>query len=462
MKRTLFLSVLPTAIIVTGCAAGPDYAPPAIEAGRAFHRANEAEAAAPAVRWWEGLGDPQLSAMVERGLRDAPTIAAAESRVRQARAGLAGSRTNLLPVINASALYVRGELPDEALGGSSGSISLFNLGFDAQWEADLWGGKRRAVERARAQAGEAAAQLADAQVSLSAEIARTYVELRAREAGIALLDRRDTVEVKLIGIARSRLTGGTGTRQDLATALEQSERTRSEQASASAEAAALRDTLAVLTGQAPGALDSLQAGAVPLPPEQVSVGDPAEMLARRPDVMAAERRLAAATAGIGVERARRFPTVSLLGLIGIGGNSAGDLLEGSQISAIGLPRLSWSFLDFGRTAAAVRGAEAGRDVGLAEYRGSVLHALQDAEGALIRFGAARVSFARVSQAAIHANERARLEAMRADAGALPQASALDVRRQALDIELAETHARGRLALAYVALAKSLGLGWVGQ
>jgi len=460
LRRRLSLAVLTGALAVAGCAAGPDYAPPAVEAGPAFHRAGEADAAMPSARWWEGLGDPQLSALVERGLRDAPTIAAAEARVRQARAGLAASRASLLPAVNASALYLRGELPDEALGGTSGSIDLFNLGFDAQWEADLWGGKQRAVERAQAQAGEASARLADAQVSLSAEIARTYVELRAREAGIGLLDRRDAAEARLVTIARSRLAGGTGTRQDLAMALEQAERTGAERAGVDAEASALRDALAVLTGAMPGTLDALAAGAVPLPPAQVSIGDPAAMLARRPDVMAAERRLAAATAGVGVERARRFPAVSLLGLIGIGGSSAGDVLDMSQISAIGLPRLSWSFLDFGRTAAAVRGAEAGRDAGLADYRASVLGALQDAESALARFGAARVGFSRAGQVAIHARERRRLDAMRAEAGTLPQAMALATQRQAVDAELAETQARARLALAYVALAKSLGLGWV--
>lgn len=459
MKPRLSLAGLVGAVALAGCAAGPDYAPPVVEAAPAFRRAGEADTVAPAARWWEGFGDHQLSALIERGLREAPTVAAAEARVRQARAGLAASRAGLLPAVNASALYLRGDLPEAALGGSSGAIDLFNVGFDAQWEADLWGGKRRGVERARAAAGEAAARLADAQVSLSAEIARTYVELRAREAGLALLGRRATAEARLIEIAGQRLAGGTATRQDLAIAREQAERTAIDEAAATAETAALRDALAVLTGTVPGTLDTLAKGAVPLPPAQVSVGDPAALLARRPDVVAAERRLAAATAGIGVEQARRFPSVSLLGLIGIGGSSAGDLLDTSQISAIGLPRLSWSFLDFGRTAAAVRGAEAGRDAGLAEYRASVFAALQDAEAALARFGAARIGFVRAAQGAVQATERLRLDAMRAEAGTLPQSAALATRRQALDAELAETQARAGLALAYVALAKSLGLGW---
>jgi outer membrane protein TolC len=226
-----------------------------------------------------------------------------------------------------------------------------------------------------------------------------------------------------------------------------------------AEIAVLRDSLAVLTGSAPATLDDLAGGAIPLPPASVAVGDPAAMLARRPDIRAAERTLAAASAQIGVEEARRFPQISFMGLIGIGGSSAGDLLDASQISAIGLPRLSWSFLDFGRTAAAVRGAEAGRDVALAEYRASVLAALQDAEAALARYGAARTMFARSAQRRQRAEEIARLDGMRARGGTAAQSEAIEAQRSAIDARIAEANDRANLTLGYVALAKSLGLGW---
>ncbi|MCB2059529.1 MAG: efflux transporter outer membrane subunit [Novosphingobium sp.] len=447
-------------LALAACKAGPDYAPPELPAtGDAFLRAGAADAAAPAARWWEEFGDPLLTDLVDKGLQGAPGIAEAEARLRQARAGLAASRASLFPVISTSATYVYADLPNDAFGTASSSNEFYSLGFDAQWELDLWGGQRRAIERARAQAAQAAAQLADAHVRLSAEIARNYTGLRAREASLALLDRRHGLETRLVDIARKRLKGGTGTRQELAQALQQAERSEAERAAVAAEVSALRDALAVLTGTTPGSLDGLEAAAIPLPPEEVAVGDPAAMLARRPDIMAAERRLAGATAGIGVQKARRFPSISLIGLIGIGGTSIGDAFDTDQSATLALPRLSWRFLDFGRTGAAVRGAQAERDAALADYQASVLGALQDVEASLARFGAARIAFARSKQTAGRAQEVAGLQQMRAKAGAAAPAEALIGEREAINARLAEANDRASLTLAYVALAKSLGLGW---
>ncbi|MCB2072702.1 MAG: efflux transporter outer membrane subunit [Novosphingobium sp.] len=448
------------ALALAGCKAGPDYVPPQLPAnGGAFLRAGDADAAAPAARWWEGLGDPLLTGLIDRGLENEPGIAAAEARLRQARAGLAASRAALFPSFSTSALYVYADLPDNAFGTSEGNNEFYSLGFDAQWELDLWGGQRRAMERARAGSAAAAAELADAHVRLSAEIARAYTSLRAREASLALLDRRHGIETRLVEISRARQRGGTGTRQELAGALQLAERTEAERAAIAADVASLRDALAVLTGTAPGSLDDLDNAEIPLPPEQVAVGDPAAMLARRPDILAAERRLAAATAGIGVEQSRRFPSISLMGLIGIGGTRLGDAFDADQAATLALPQLSWRFLDFGRTGAAVRGAKAGRDAALADYEASVLGALQDVEAALARFGAARIGFARSAQSANRAAEAARLQDMRAKAGAAAPAEGLQGQRDAVNARLAEANDRAGLTLAYVALAKSLGLGW---
>jgi outer membrane protein TolC len=256
-----------------------------------------------------------------------------------------------------------------------------------------------------------------------------------------------------------RFAGGTASRQPLEAARARSERTEAEQAGVAAEIAIYSDALAVLTGQAPGELAELAASGIPLPPAEVAVGDPAALLARRPDVRLAERQIAAATAKIGMERAKRFPTVSFMGLIGIGGTSGGDLFDVSKLSTIALPRLTWNFLDFGRGAAAVRSAEAGRDAALADYRGQVLAALQDAEGALARYGAARTGLARAASGAGHAREIARLQGLRGKAGTTPPAEALEAQHQAIDAQMAESMARADLTQSYIALAKALGLGW---
>jgi NodT family efflux transporter outer membrane factor (OMF) lipoprotein len=464
MGARILFAGLP-ALALGACTAGPDYAPPpaaaapALKAGK-FLRAGDAQAVAPVARWWDGLGDAALAGLIDKGLRESPSLAAAEARIRQARASLAGARGNMLPALSAGATYVRADLPDNALGtGSSGAIDLFNIGVDARWEADLWGGRRRGVERAEAGAGAAAARLADAQVSLSAEIARTFVLLRAREASLALLDARHAAEEAMAELARQRLARGTVSAPAVETAQIQLRRTESDMAAAAAEATVLRDTLAVLTGGAPGTLAELGPGPIPMPPAQVAVGDPAAMLARRPDIRTAERELAAANAQIGVEEARRFPQISLLGLIGIGGTGMDDLFDSSQVLAGALPRLSWTFLDFGRTRAAVQGARAGRDAALAEYQAAVLSALQDAEASLARFGAARTGFSRALDAKGHAERIAAFQDQRATAGTIARGEALEARRAVIDAQLAETDKRAGVTIAYVALVKSLGLGW---
>jgi len=469
MRRAVILAAV---LALAACKSGPDYALPPAPASKAmangaFLRAGDLASAPAPSRWWQGLGDAQLNALIARGLVEAPGPAAAEARLRQARAGLASTRAGLLPAGGASLLYAHAGLPDGAIGGSSSSsgssgssnIGLFNAGFDAQWEADLWGGKRRDVERAEAEAGATEARLADAQVMLSAEIARAYVAFRGRQASLALLDQRHALELRLAEVARVRFAGGTAPRQPLEAAQARAERSEAEQAGVAAEVAVYSDTLAVLTGQAPGELADLAPAAIPLPPAEVAVGDPAALLARRPDIRMAERQLAAATAKIGMEKAKRFPTVSFMGLIGIGGTSGGDLFDVSKLSTIALPRLTWNFLDFGRGAAAVRSAEAGHDAALADYRGRVLGALQDAEAALARYGAARIALARAASGAGHAREIARLQAMRAKAGTAPPAEALEAQHQTIEAQMAESAARADLTQGYIALAKALGLGW---
>jgi len=461
-RGTLLACLCPA--LLAGCVAGADYVRPgppasaALESG-AFLRAPNAGSEIPVARWWAALDDPVLSELIEAGLARAPAVEAANARIRQARSSVSSARAALLPALSSSATYIYADLPNQAFGTGQGATDFVTLGFDTQWEIDLWGGKAREIERARADAGAAEAELAGTLVSLSAEIARTYVTLRAREASETMLDARRMREERLLEIARQRREGGTAAGQDVSTASQQLAGTEAELAAIRSDIAVLRDSLALLTGAAPGSLDGLPAAKIPLPPAEVAIGDPAAMLARRPDVLAAERRLASSSAGVGVAKAHRFPAVSLLGLIGIGGSNIGDMFDASQLTTIGVPRLSWNFLDFGRTAAGVRGAEAARDVALADYRASVLSALQDAEASLSRFGAARIALARSADSLVHSREISRLERLRGDAGTISHGQVLLAENRETDAQLAEINSRASLTLAYVATAKSLGLGW---
>ncbi|WP_172451964.1 TolC family protein, partial [Sphingobium sp. SA916] len=198
---------------------------------------------------------------------------------------------------------------------------------------------------------------------------------------------------------------------------------------------------------------------VPLPPAQVAVGDPAALLRRRPDIRAAERQFAAATARIGVAEAARFPSLSFMGLIGIGGTDPGDLVDLDTLAAIAMPRLSWSFLDFGRNAARVGQAEGVRDEAAAQYRQAVLNALRDGEDALSRFGARRLSVASAARSKASAERAAALMRQRFEAGTATRIQLLDAERQSLSAAQALTQGTAAMTADYIALQKALGLGW---
>ncbi|WP_284278751.1 TolC family protein, partial [Sphingobium jiangsuense] len=278
------LSLLPL-LALAACTAGPDYQGPA-SAGAApqrFARAGEAAIpAAPAVApWWTALGDPLLDELERRALADSPSIAIAQAKLTQARSALRLDRANGLPNANAQLTYAHARLPGidlgssgdgEEEGGGDGSsseaLNFYNLGFDASWEIDLFGGHRRTMEASRASLEAAQASIADAQVSLAAEVAGAYVHLRDRQQRLALAEQSAARQREVLDLTRQRQTHGT------VSALEvERQRSLAEQADAAllplrAERDAYLNALAVLTGQAPGAVDAMLAGpgAIPLPP----------------------------------------------------------------------------------------------------------------------------------------------------------------------------------------------------
>jgi len=482
MRRSLALAALSSAALLAGCTVGPNYAGPpqaAPNAARApgFIRAGNAPVtpAAPLARWWEGLNDPVLDTLETRALAANPSVAAADARLRKARAALKLEHANGYPNASASALYAHAHLPGLNLGqggNSSGNggqgggddttdLNLYNVGFDASWEIDLFGGHRRSVEAARATAGAAAAKLADAQVSLSADVADAYVNLRDRQRRIALNERSVTMQEQMLGLTRQRYAQGAASKLDVARLRNQLDSTRAQIVPLNAERDAYLDALATLTGEEPGALDALLTPArpLPLPPAQVAVGDPAALLQRRPDIRAAERALAANTAKIGVAEAARFPRLSFMGIIGIGGTSPADLTHLDDFTALLAPQLSWSFLDFGRSKARVEEAKADRDEAEANYRAAVLGALQDANDSLSRFRYRRITVATLARAKQSADEAEALMEQRYQAGAATLIDLLDARRQQIAADQSLSMAEAGLTGDFIAIQKALGLGW---
>ena len=198
---------------------------------------------------------------------------------------------------------------------------------------------------------------------------------------------------------------------------------------------------------------------IPLPPDTVAIGDPSSLLRRRPDIRAAERNLAASTARIGVAEAARFPKISFMGILGIGGTSLGDLTDLSNISKIAVPQLQWGLLDFGRTSAAIAQTRAGRDEAEAQYRRVVLGALQDAESSLSRFAKQRRTVAALADISRQAERSATLMRQRYERGVISRGDSLEAERQRLLAEANLRSAVAALTASYVAVQKSLGLGW---
>lgn len=467
LNRTAAATTL-LAALLSGCTTvGPDYAgapmasPQAMTRGT-FLRAPDALAQAPATRWWESLGDPILNQLVDKALAGSPTLAAANARIAQARANLSTTKTAALPSINTSFAAPYANIPGDLLGSGSGrdEVNAYNLGFDAAWELDLFGGQRRKVEAANARAEAAEASLADARLTLSAEIARAYAGLRARQAMQTLQVRQVEVDRALTGLARQRLTAGTAPAQPVNAAEAQAFASEADLAKTRAEIAVLMDQIAVLTGQEPGALDSMlqTLTPAPLPPENVAVGDPAMLLRARPDIRAAERQLAAASADVGVQVSNKFPKISFLGILGLGGSDIGDVFDPGNIVGLALPQLKWSIFDGGRAESQVAVAKGAVAEAEAKYQQTVLSALQDAEASLARFGGQRIAFARTADAEQRALKTVKLQQQRLTAGTASRSDVLNAERQALQVSMAVAGSRSELTTAFVAVQKALGLG----
>jgi len=472
----LLSAVLLSALPLSGCVVGPNYkgAPVAapIEAqAPAFHRAGDLSADAPAGRWWTALGDAELDRLIDAALAGSPDLAEARARIVQSRAGLKHARADRMPTTGTAAAYLRSKGLTTLLagnqaagGGSAQTIEIYSANFDATWEIDLFGGKARAIEGAQAQAEATDAALDGAKVSLEAEVAQAYVSLRQLQRRLALSRRDAEIETRMLALTRQRQAGGAASDLDVEQLNNQLQSTEATLTPLSAQIAEQLDRLAILTGREPGTLDGelSPVAAVPAPPAAVSVGDPAALLRRRPDIRQAERKLAQSNAAIGQHTADLFPKVTLLGTVGYTAPSLSHLLDSSNSSYTIAPFLQWTPFDFGRIRAQIAQARGTYDEALADYRKTVLGALQDAETTLVRYGRQRdsvVSQLRVQASADHA---AALQDLRRKGGTATTLDVLDTERQRVQADLGVLDAQAQLTDDYIALQKSLGLGWEGS
>ncbi|CAG2133441.1 efflux transporter outer membrane subunit [Cupriavidus plantarum] len=480
-KLAVATAAVAAVLAAAGCTVGPDYHGAPEVAGNAlaapaFPHAPVRTTTAPGVAdWWHALNDPQLDGLIATALANSPDIRAAQARVRQARAGLRGRQANLLPTASIDAAMLRTRSPDlSALtssqsgdggsssgGGGRGPLTLYIAGFDASWELDLFGGTRRAVQAASAEAEASSEELADAHVQLAADVAQAYVNLREQQASLAHLRASEKLEADILDLTEQRRARGVASQLEVERLLTQLENTRARIAPVEAAIVEASDQLAQLTGRGPGTLDAELTDVKPLPqlPETVAVGDPAALLKSRPDIRAAERRLASRTAQIGSAKADWFPKVSLLGSLGYSAAVPGHLVRKDNATWLTLPRLQWNVLDFGRVAANVDSAEAGRDEAHATYESTVLKALRDADIALSRYGHQRENVVTLRRVEASAERAATLQQQRYRAGTASMLEWLDVERTRVMAQQDRISGDAGLLRDYVSLQKSLGLGW---
>ena len=472
-RGCLMLGLAMTAI---GCTVGPRYGgPPAVAedavARGGFARAQDSSlTAGPGVaRWWETLGDPTLTRLEEQALANSPNIEVATAKLRQARVQVREQQAADIPSVKPNATYGRAKLPGTSLGslGSSGAetpstvISFYDLGLTASWEPDLFGATRRSVEEAKATAGARFADLADAQVSLTAQVAQAYVNLRDTQTRLRLNQDSSELQQQQLSLNEQREHQGTTSRLELERQVNQLENTKAQLVPLAAQVEEYMNQLATLTGQSPGALDDTlaTAAAVPLPPPAVPIGDPATLIANRPDIRSAERSLAASTAGIGVAKAKLFPSVSFIGILGLGGGTPSDVFNIHDLTTLIAPSLTWDLSGLAKNQAATHEAEAERDQAGAQYREAVLDALQDAETSLSRFGHYRQQLAGLMRAQAAADSASSLNSLRVRAGTSSTLDQLDIERQRLSAAISVAQGTASLTNSYIAIQKSLGLGW---
>lgn len=471
-RHALACAVAGLSALLAGCAVGPDFRAPELPAaGAQFARAEPSavpQLASPETgsdaAFWRQFQDEQLTQLVEQALRANQELRGALARLDAAQALLGESRLDQLPTLTLSGQALQQRRSESQTMGGPRSQRSYSAGINASWELDLFGRVRRNIEAGSADLRASAADLAALQVAIAAQVAAGYADLRGWQQRLHLAEANAANQQDTLRLVQLRLAHGSGTDFDLARAQAQLESTRSRIPALQARIAVAQHRLAVLTGQVPEALiAALDApAALPQLPQSIAPGTPAELLRRRPDVAAAEARLHAATARVGVATAELFPRLSLGGLLGSSALSTGALFEAGSASRSVFLGVDWSFLDVGRVRARIAASEAGAQIALAQYQQSVLLALEDTENALVGLARTRSEDAHLAQAA---EQRARAEQLaqrRYRLGSVGLYEVLDAQRDLYAAQDAAADSRVRGLRAAVALYQALAGGWEGQ
>lgn len=465
MSRHTAVHALRVALLATalaGCAAvGPDYRAPQPEAPAQWSAAADTRALdrAALAEWWRQFRDPLLDGLVADALAANRDLATARAQLREARARRRLAGAQLGPTLDAAASASRSASSERA--GTGATRELYSAGFDARWELDLFGGLRRGVEAAEADLGASAESLRDVRVALAAEVVRNYVELRTAERRLAVTEASVAAREESYALTQWRLQAGLVSELDVAQARTELESARAALPALRTAIVEARNRLAVLVGRAPGERPARLAAtaAVPLASGAAAAGIPADVLRMRPDVRAAERRLAAQTARLGEAEAARYPSVQLSGSIGLEALTFSGLGRRGADTHTLLGSVTAPVFHAGRIAANIEIQDALLEQARRAYEAAVLTALEDVENALINVANADRRRAQLTLATEAARETLAIAEQRYATGLADFLSVLDSQRTLLGLEDQLAASRGELATAQIQLYKALGGGW---
>jgi multidrug efflux system outer membrane protein len=454
-----FALLLP--LVLTACAVGPQYTRPETHAPAAYDRLDPAEYTTdePIVDFWTQFNDPLLEGLVADALAANHDLRIVAARMESARAIARVVRYDYFPTVTASGSYTDSRSAANTFGGNqSFDTELYDVGFDVFWELDLFGRVRRANQAQAAEFEASEADLAGAQVSVASEVARLYFVLRGAQEQLRVAQANADNQRSSLDLTQARLDAGSGTEFDTARATAQLHQTLARIPAFQTVVAASIHAIGVLTGREPQALrEQLEPDqAMPELPALTSVGAPEGLLRRRPDIYAAERRLAASTARIGVAVADLFPRVTLGQGFGWTAEELDELGEdNTERWALG-PFITWPAFDLGRVRARVTAVNAEANAALAAYELTVLRALEETETGLARYANQRREVAELDASAAASENAARLARLRFEGGVADFLQVLDAERTQLEAQDRLVTSRTLRATTLIAVYKSLG------
>lgn len=448
------------ALALGACNVGPEYVRPDAELPAQFDQALQQDqpVSVSSSEVWAAFKEPELDRLIAQALKANTQIAQALARLDQTRSLAGLSFYSLMPTVTAASSAERSSPSgkDPFIPQDVGRTDTYRLGFDASWEIDLFGSLRRQSEAIYREVDARTAALDAVRLSVVAETAQAWFELRGTQARLAVQERNLANLQQNLDILRKQQEAGRGTELDVSRAHALGLSVAAQVPQTRAAVVAQEQRLAVLTAQPIAQLREQLAAHKELPslPSLVATGTPAQWLLRRPDIREAERKLSAEVSRIGVETAEFYPKLTLTGAFGATSQTFGSLGSGAERWAFG-PGLSWSFLDFGRVRQRVLAQRAVADAAMAAYHDTWLRALEETENALASYRAWNETIAALQLALDESRKSQKLAQLRFDAGASDYLSVLDAERSLLDFEDRHAEAQTRRATALAALYKAL-------